>query len=62
MQQQAGAYDHKTNNGSFFLLVLRGGPLSESYRLYQFHFHWGSTDDYGSEHTVDGVKYSGEVM
>ncbi|XP_044103045.1 carbonic anhydrase 1 isoform X1 [Neovison vison] len=41
--------------------VLRGGPLSESYRLYQFHFHWGSTDDYGSEHTVDGVKYSGEL-
>ncbi|XP_032725135.1 carbonic anhydrase 1 isoform X2 [Lontra canadensis] len=40
--------------------VLRGGPLSESYRLCQFHFHWGSTNDYGSEHTVDGVKYSGE--
>lgn len=45
-----------------FLLVLRGGPLSESYRLSQFHFHWGHTNDYGSEHTVDGVKYSGEVM
>ncbi|XP_059022078.1 carbonic anhydrase 1 isoform X2 [Mustela lutreola] len=41
--------------------VLRGGPLSETYRLCQFHFHWGSTNDYGSEHTVDGVKYSGEV-
>ncbi|XP_043458178.1 carbonic anhydrase 1 isoform X1 [Prionailurus bengalensis] len=41
--------------------VLRGGPLSESYRLSQFHFHWGRTNDYGSEHTVDGVKYSGEL-
>ncbi|KAF5926364.1 hypothetical protein HPG69_011497 [Diceros bicornis minor] len=41
--------------------VLKGGPLSDSYRLCQFHFHWGSTDDYGSEHTVDGVKYSAEL-
>lgn len=41
--------------------VLKDGPLSESYRLCQFHFHWGSTDDHGSEHTVNGVKYSGEL-
>ncbi|XP_040849620.1 carbonic anhydrase 1 isoform X1 [Ochotona curzoniae] len=41
--------------------VLKGGPLSEDYRLYQFHFHWGKTDDQGSEHTVDGVKYSSEL-
>ncbi|KAB0393692.1 hypothetical protein E2I00_001335, partial [Balaenoptera physalus] len=41
--------------------VLKGGPLPESYRLHQFHFHWGVKDDYGSEHLVDGVKYSAEV-
>ncbi|TKC37844.1 hypothetical protein EI555_007373, partial [Monodon monoceros] len=41
--------------------VLKGGPLSESYRLHQFHFHWGVKDDYGSEHLVDGVKYSAEL-
>ncbi|XP_033059412.1 carbonic anhydrase 1 isoform X2 [Trachypithecus francoisi] len=41
--------------------VLKGGPLSNSYRLFQFHFHWGSTNECGSEHTVDGVKYSSEV-
>nr|XP_012326444.1 carbonic anhydrase 1 isoform X1 [Aotus nancymaae] len=41
--------------------VLKGGPLSDSYRLHQFHFHWGSKNEYGSEHTVDGVKYSGEL-
>ncbi|XP_020038348.1 carbonic anhydrase 1 isoform X1 [Castor canadensis] len=41
--------------------VLKGGPLSEGYKLAQFHFHWGSTNDSGSEHTVDGVKYSGEL-
>lgn len=45
-----------------FLPVLKGGPLSDSYRLSQFHFHWGSTDEYGSEHLVDGAKYSAEVM
>ncbi|XP_053414639.1 carbonic anhydrase 1 [Nycticebus coucang] len=41
--------------------VLQGGPLSQNYRLHRFHFHWGSTNDYGSEHTVNGVKYSGEL-
>uniref|UniRef100_A0A8D1DXX3 Carbonic anhydrase n=1 Tax=Sus scrofa TaxID=9823 RepID=A0A8D1DXX3_PIG len=41
--------------------VLKDGPLSESYRLLQFHFHWGKTDDYGSEHLVDGAKYSAEL-
>ncbi|XP_049709796.1 carbonic anhydrase 1 [Elephas maximus indicus] len=41
--------------------VLKGGPLSESYRLSQFHFHWGSADNHGSEHTVDGEQFSGEL-
>ncbi|XP_055402877.1 carbonic anhydrase 1-like isoform X2 [Bubalus kerabau] len=41
--------------------VLKGGPLSESYRLRQFHFHWGVTDDCGSEHLVDGAKFSAEL-
>lgn len=29
------------------------------YELAQFHFHWGPRD--GSEHTVDGKRYSGEL-
>nr|XP_054417544.1 carbonic anhydrase 1-like [Pongo abelii] len=41
--------------------VLKGGPLSDSYRLFHSHFHWGSTNEHGSEHTVDGVKYSAEL-
>ncbi|XP_060241739.1 carbonic anhydrase 13 isoform X2 [Meriones unguiculatus] len=40
--------------------VLRGGPLTGSYRLRQFHLHWGSADDHGSEHVVDGVRYAAE--
>ncbi|NXI95633.1 CAH1 anhydrase, partial [Psophia crepitans] len=42
--------------------VLTGGPLTGTYRLRQFHFHWGQTDGQGSEHTVDGMKYASEVQ
>ncbi|XP_064444219.1 carbonic anhydrase 13 isoform X3 [Mirounga angustirostris] len=41
--------------------VLLGGPLFGSYRLRQFHLHWGSSDDHGSEHVVDGVRYAAEI-
>ncbi|XP_066539230.1 carbonic anhydrase 2-like [Hoplias malabaricus] len=40
---------------------LTGGPISGTYRLKQFHFHWGSSDDKGSEHTVDGKTYPAEL-
>ena len=32
-----------------------------TYELQQFHFHWGANSDEGSEHTVDGREYSGEL-
>lgn len=41
--------------------VLKGGPLSDTYRLIQFHFHWGSSDSQGSEHTVNKKKYAAEL-
>lgn len=42
--------------------VLTGGPLcNDVYQLDQFHCHWGCSDGKGSEHTVDGVSYSGEL-
>uniref|UniRef100_A0A8D0L9X8 Carbonic anhydrase n=1 Tax=Sphenodon punctatus TaxID=8508 RepID=A0A8D0L9X8_SPHPU len=41
--------------------VVKGGPLDGTYRLLQFHIHWGSCDGQGSEHTVDGVKYDAEL-
>lgn len=40
---------------------LEGGPLTGCYRLEQFHFHWGSDDDRGSEHTIDGKAYAAEL-
>ncbi|PNF19325.1 hypothetical protein B7P43_G07303 [Cryptotermes secundus] len=40
---------------------LVGGPLEDSYRLQQFHCHWGFSSDKGSEHTVDGQSFAGEL-
>ena len=41
---------------------LTGGPLGDSvFKLEQLHFHFGCENDQGSEHTVDGRAYSGEV-
>ncbi|XP_076826764.1 carbonic anhydrase 1-like [Brachyhypopomus gauderio] len=41
--------------------TLTGGPVSGTYRLKQFHFHWGSSDHKGSEHTVDSRVYPAEL-
>lgn len=57
LQRQAELTSHRV----ILFTVLRGGPLPGPYRLRQFHLHWGSSDDHGSEHTVDGVKYAAEV-
>ena len=43
------------------LSELSGGPLEGEYELLQFHAHWGSDLTKGSEHTVDGHAYAGEV-
>lgn len=40
---------------------LTGGPLSNKYRLEQFHLHWGASEDKGSEHTIDGTQFAGEL-
>lgn len=29
--------------------------------MEQFHCHWGCSDNSGSEHTVDGTSYAGEL-
>ena len=40
---------------------LKGGPLSDTYRMVQFHCHWGADSSVGSEHQVDGRSYAAEV-
>ena len=41
--------------------ILSGGPLSENYQILQLHFHWGKTNDKGSEHTYDGSAFPLEM-
>ncbi|XP_029466484.1 carbonic anhydrase 7 [Rhinatrema bivittatum] len=41
--------------------VISGGPLEAPYRLKQFHFHWGTKQNQGSEHTVDGKSFPCEL-
>lgn len=43
------------------LLGISGGPLENHYRLKQFHLHWGDTNEWGSEHTVDAHAFPAEV-
>jgi len=40
---------------------LKGGALQGEYELWQFHAHWGSCDEKGSEHTVEGKMYPAEL-
>lgn len=40
---------------------IKHGPLCENYLLEQIHFHWGSKDHTGSEHTVNGKIFSMEM-
>ncbi|KAK3085960.1 hypothetical protein FSP39_011364 [Pinctada imbricata] len=55
------------NNGYTVVVPIKqnsfitGGPLQDRYRLIQFHLHWGCSNDRGSEHTVDGQVYAGEI-
>ncbi|KAI0218417.1 Carbonic anhydrase 7 [Lamellibrachia satsuma] len=40
---------------------LTGGSLTGTYRLRQFHFHWGSDSNVGSEHTINPRRFPLEM-
>ncbi|XP_075423999.1 carbonic anhydrase 15-like [Ascaphus truei] len=40
---------------------ISGAGLPSTYRVLQFHFHWGSLKSNGSEHTLDGKQYPMEL-
>jgi hypothetical protein len=48
-------------NFSYGAITMRGGPLETPYVLDNVHWHWGDTDLYGSEHTLNGRRYSAEA-
>ncbi|XP_037777682.1 carbonic anhydrase 3-like isoform X1 [Penaeus monodon] len=43
------------------LPFIKGGGLEGVYVFSNFHFHWGSDDSKGSEHTFDGDRYAAEL-
>ncbi|XP_017771738.1 PREDICTED: carbonic anhydrase 7-like [Nicrophorus vespilloides] len=44
-----------------FAPSISGGPLKHEYRLHSLHFHWGSENNRGSEHTINGVSAGMEI-
>lgn len=58
-----------TNNGHTAMMTtdsetkptISGGPLNGEYVFSQLHYHWGDSDDHGSEDEVDGVSYPMEL-
>lgn len=64
----AGVNFTESNNGhslkvSFdsHIYNVSGGGLPGVYTTVQFHLHWGSNNSQGSEHTLDGKKFSAEL-
>ncbi|XP_069159516.1 carbonic anhydrase-like [Procambarus clarkii] len=41
--------------------TISGGGLPGAYTFTQFHFHWGKNVNEGSEHTINGAKFPGEL-
>lgn len=42
-------------------VVISDGGLQGTYKLVQFHFHWGSTSSKGAEHLLNGIQYAMEM-
>lgn len=43
-------------------VYLKGGPLSYDYRLNHLILHFGRENDRGSEHTINGQRFPGELQ
>ncbi|KAK6166210.1 hypothetical protein SNE40_022962 [Patella caerulea] len=42
-------------------MTIQNGGLDAPYQVVQFHFHWGSNDTRGSEHTLNGRAFPMEM-
>ncbi|XP_066581170.1 carbonic anhydrase 7-like [Prorops nasuta] len=42
-------------------IILAGGPLRDFYVFEQLHFHWGDTDDRGSEDLINNHSFAMEL-
>ncbi|XP_044141549.1 carbonic anhydrase 4 [Bufo gargarizans] len=52
---------HSAQLGLDSAMKISGGGLSGTYTATQLHFHWGSKDKPGSEHTLNGKQYPIEL-
>lgn len=43
------------------MVNISGGPLAYSYRLEEVRLHFGSEDEQGSEHMLNGQAFPAEV-
>jgi hypothetical protein len=61
--QQESETSSLINSGSSAqsTINISGGPLSYSYNFHSLHLHFGRTDSYGSEHSIAGLSFPGEV-
>ncbi|KAG7190970.1 hypothetical protein KM043_007020 [Ampulex compressa] len=41
---------------------IQGGPLSDTYDFCSIVFHWGLSDEGGSEHTINYIRYPMELQ
>ncbi|XP_076651585.1 carbonic anhydrase 2 isoform X2 [Halictus rubicundus] len=41
--------------------MVQGGPLNDTYVFQQLHFHWGKSDDEGSEDLINNHSFSMEL-
>ncbi|RUS83901.1 hypothetical protein EGW08_008315, partial [Elysia chlorotica] len=64
---QGMAWDLSNNGHSVSAHLVRGsmsisgGGFSDTYKVAQFHFHWGSSSDKGSEHLINNKQYPMEL-
>lgn len=69
LHQSSSHHQHSTNvnnvnhghHSHISSVNVTGGPLSYTYALDSIHLHFGTIDTKGSEHTIEGIAFPGEV-
>lgn len=47
--------------GNVLISELTASHLPDVYKLWEFHAHWGTEKNCGSEHLINGKGFSAEV-
>ena len=59
--QVAATLAESTDDSDAADLHVSGGGLDGTFHFVNFHLHWGKNDRHGSEHEIDGQRYSAEA-